>query len=284
MREFFAKHRVISIVIGLFIAVGLMAGSIGIRNNRNTPTFVQQISNTVVGWFGGIVNYPMNSANGTVSSLGQILNAYSENKTLKKKVNALEQTQTTNETLKKENKQLKAELELNNSLTDYTTITAAVTNRTPSAWENQLIVNKGSSSGVKKNMAVLSGSGLIGRIVEVNPTNSKVELISSSSESTNQFSVAVDNEDGDTVNGLISGYDTKTSQLVMSEVSSSAAVKKGAKVTTNGLGGVTPKGLYVGKVVKTTKGSGGEIDRIYVEPATNLNDVNYVTIAELNED
>lgn len=284
MREFFAKHRVISIVIGLFIAVGLMAGSIGIRNNRNTPTFVQQIGNTVVGWFGGIVNYPMNSANGTVSSLGQILNAYSENKTLKKKVNALEQTQTTNETLKKENKQLKAELELNNSLTDYTTITAAVTNRTPSAWENQLIVNKGSSSCVKKNMAVLSGSGLIGRIVEVNPTNSKVELISSSSESTNQFSVAVDNEDGDTVNGLISGYDTKTSQLVMSEVSSSAAVKKGAKVTTNGLGGVTPKGLYVGKVVKTTKGSGGEIDRIYVEPATNLNDVNYVTIAELNED
>jgi len=284
MREFFAKHRVISIVIGLFIAVGLMAGSIGIRNNRNTPTFVQQIGNTVVGWFGGIVNYPMNSANGTVSSLGQILNAYSENKTLKKKVNALEQTQTTNETLKKENKQLKAELELNNSLTDYTTITAAVTNRTPSAWENQLIVNKGSSSGVKKNMAVLSGSGLIGRIVEVNPTNSKVELISISSESTNQFSVAVDNEDGDTVNGLISGYDTKTSKLVMSEVSSSAAVKKGAKVTTNGLGGVTPKGLYVGKVVKTTKGSGGEIDRIYVEPATNLNDVNYVTIAELNED
>lgn len=284
MREFFAKHRVISIVIGLFIAVGLMAGSIGIRNNRNTPTFVQQIGNTVVGWFGGIVNYPMNSANGTVSSLGQILNAYSENKTLKKKVNALEQTQTTNETLKKENKQLKAELELNNSLTDYTTITAAVTNRTPSAWENQLIVNKGSSSGVKKNMSVLSGSGLIGRIVEVNPTNSKVELISSSSESTNQFSVAVDNEDGDTVNGLISGYDTKTSQLVMSEVSSSAAVKKGGKVTTNGLGGVTPKGLYVGKVVKTTKGSGGEIDRIYIEPATNLNDVNYVTIAELNED
>ena len=274
MRDFFAKHRVISIVIGLFIAVGLMAGSIGIRNNRNTPTIVQQIGNTVVGWFGGIVNYPMNSANGTVSSLGQILNAYSENKTLKKKVSALEQTQTTNETLKKENKQLKAELELNNSLTDYTTITAAVTNRTPSAWENQLIINKGSSSGVKKNMAVLSG----------NPTNSKVELISSSSESTNQFSVAVDNEDGDTVNGLISGYDTKTSQLVMSEVSSSAAVKKGAKVTTNGLGGVTPKGLYVGKVVKTTKGSGGEIDRIYVEPATNLNDVNYVTIAELNED
>ncbi len=284
MRDFFAKHRVISIVIGLFIAVGLMAGSIGIRNNRNTPTIVQQIGNTVVGWFGGIVNYPMNSANGTVSSLGQILNAYSENKTLKKKVSALEQTQTTNETLKKENKQLKAELELNNSLTDYTTITAAVTNRTPSAWENQLIINKGSSSGVKKNMAVLSESGLIGRIVEVNPTNSKVELISSSSESTNQFSVAVDNEDGDTVNGLISGYDTKTSQLVMSEVSSSAAVKKGAKVTTNGLGGVTPKGLYVGKVVKTTKGSGGEIDRIYVEPATNLNDVNYVTIAELNED
>ena len=284
MRDFFAKHRVISIVIGLFIAVGLMAGSIGIRNNRNTPTIVQQIGNTVVGWFGGIVNYPMNSANGTVSSLGQILNAYSENKTLKKKVSALEQTQTTNETLKKENKQLKAELELNNSLTDYTTITAAVTNRTPSAWENQLIINKGSSSGVKKTMAVLSGSGLIGRIVEVNPTNSKVELISSSSESTNQFSVAVDNEDGDTVNGLISGYDTKTSQLVMSEVSSSAAVKKGVKVTTNGLGGVTPKGLYVGKVVKTTKGSGGEIDRIYVEPATNLNDVNYVTIAELNED
>ncbi len=284
MRKFFAQHRTITVMLSLLVALGLMAGSVGIRNNQATPTAVQQIGNTVASWFGGIVNYPMNSANGSVSSLGQLLNAYTENKALKRDVSKLQQTKLTNKTLAHENQQLRAQLKLTRSLTDYTTLNASVISRNPSAWQQQLIVSKGQVDGVRKNMAVLAGSGLIGRVAEVNPTTSKIELISSASESTNQFAVAVNNDQNQLVNGLITDYDLRTGTLVMSEVTSADAVKAGAKVTTNGLGGVTPKGLYVGKVVKTSKGSDGKIGRIYVKPATNLNDINYVTIAKLREE
>ena len=51
------------------------------------------------------------------------------------------------------------------------------------------MINKGSSAGIQKNMAVMCGGGVIGRIVEVNAASSKVELITTTDKSANRFSV-----------------------------------------------------------------------------------------------
>jgi rod shape-determining protein MreC len=283
MQKFFSNRRLVITVVILVVCFGLMGGSIAMRNRRSTPPLIQQFGNDIAGFADGIVAYPVNAVQGVADSVSGLLNAYTENRELKQKVSELAQVKVRDQTLAKENKQLKAELKLKNSLTDYSTVSAAVMSRTPSSWQQQLVINKGQTSGIKKNMPVLSGGGLIGRVAEVNKTNSKVELLSDTSESSNRFSIVINGTDGKSVNGIITGYNVRTNELIMGQVTSTAKIKKGAKVVTNGMGGITPKGLYVGKVSRIGKDDYGLAKKVYIKPATNFNEINIVTVAELND-
>ena len=283
MQKFFSNRRLVITVVILVVCFGLMGGSIAMRNRRSTPPLIQQFGNDIVGFADGIVAYPVNAVQGVADSVSGLMNAYTENRELKQKVSELAQVKVRDQTLAKENKQLKAELKLKNSLTDYSTVSAAVMSRTPSSWQQQLVINKGQTSGIKKNMPVLSGGGLIGRVAEVNKTNSKVELLSDTSELSNRFSIVINGTDGKSVNGIITGYNARTNELIMGQVTSTAKIKKGAKVVTNGMGGITPKGLYVGKVSRIGKDDYGLAKKVYIKPATNFNEINIVTVAELND-
>ncbi len=282
MRKFFSNRRLVFIVIVLVLAFGLMGGSVALRNRRQTPPLIQQFGNDIVGMVDGVIAYPVNAAQNGVQSFTELLNTYSENEKLKEQVSDLAQAKVRDQTLAKENRELKKELKVNKSMTDYTTISAAVMSRTPSSWQKQLVINKGQTSGIKKNMPVMSSGGLIGRITEVNKTNSKVELLSNTSESANRFAIQIDGEGGKTVNGIITDYDSESNSLIMGQVTSKAKIKKGTKVTTSGMGGITPKGLYVGRVSKVGKDDYGLAQKIYIKPAANFNDVNIVTVAELD--
>lgn len=282
MHKFFSNRRLVITVVILIVCFGLMAGSVVLRNRRNTPPLIQQFGNDVVGFADAVVAYPVNAVQGGMDSVSELVNTYQENRELKQQVNELAQTKVRDQTLAKENRQLKRELKLNRSLTDYQTITASVMARTPSTWQQQLIINKGQTSGVKKNMPVMSGAGLIGRVAEVNKTNSKVELLSDTSESANRFAISIEGENGKMVNGVITGYDSSANLLEMGQVTTKAKVKKGTKVTTSGMGGITPKGLYVGKVAGVGKDDYGLSQKLYIKPATNFNDINIVTVAELD--
>lgn len=283
MQKFFSNRRLVITVVILVVCFGLMGGSIAMRNRRSTPPLIQQFGNDIAGFADGIVAYPVNAVQGVADSVSGLMNAYTENRELKQKVSELAQVKVRDQTLAKENKQLKAELKLKNSLTDYSTVSAAVMSRTPSSWQQQLVINKGQTSGIKKNMPVLSGGGLIGRVAEVNKTNSKVELLSDTSESSNRFSIVINGTAGKSVNGIITGYNARTNELIMGQVTSTAKIKKGAKVVTNGMGGITPKGLYVGKVSRIGKDDYGLAEKVYIKPATNFNEINIVTVAELND-
>lgn len=283
MQKFFSNRRLVITVVILVVCFGLMGGSIAMRNRRSTPPLIQQFGNDIAGFADGIVAYPVNAVQGVADSVSGLMNAYTENRELKQKVSELAQVKVRDQTLAKENKQLKAELKLKNSLTDYSTVSAAVMSKTPSSWQQQLVINKGQTSGIKKNMPVLSGGGLIGRVAEVNKTNSKVELLSDTSESSNRFSIVINGTDGKSVNGIITGYNARTNELIMGQVTSTAKIKKGAKVVTNGMGGITPKGLYVGKVSRIGKDDYGLAKKVYIKPATNFNEINIVTVAELND-
>lgn len=283
MQKFFSNRRLVITVVILVACFGLMGGSVAMRNRRSTPPLIQQFGNDIVGFADDIVAYPVNAVQSGVSSVSELMNAYTENRELKQKVSELAQVKVRDQTLAKENKELKAELKLKSSLTDYSTVSAAVMSRTPSSWQQQLVINKGQTSGIKKNMPVLSGGGLIGRVSEVNKTNSKVELLSDTSESSNRFSIVINGSDGKNVNGIITGYNARTNELIMGQVTSTAKIKKDAKVMTNGMGGITPKGLYVGKVSRIGKDDYGLAKKVYIKPATNFNEINIVTVAELND-
>ncbi|TWW14036.1 cell shape-determining protein MreC [Dellaglioa algida] len=280
MQKFFSNRRLIIILIAIIVSFSLISFSVSVRNKKSTPPLIQEFGNDVVGLFDRAVSYPANGLKRSVVGISDLLNTYQENQKLKKQVDKLAQVQVESDTVKNENKQLKKELKLNSTLTDYTSINASVLTRLPSGWLNQLVISKGSASGVKKNAPVMAGSGLIGRVIEVNKTNSKVELISTTNDSANRFAVQVTNSDGDIVNGLITGYDKTDNLLIMGQITSKKPLKKGDAVVTSGLGGTTPKGLNIGDVAKIEKGDYGLASKIYIKPAADLSDLTVVTIAQ----
>ncbi|MCH4124299.1 MAG: rod shape-determining protein MreC [Levilactobacillus sp.] len=279
MQKFSLNRRLVIIIVCVIVSFALMTVSVTLRNKKSTPPLVQQFGNDIVGLVDRVVAIPTNGLSGSVSAVSELLNTYQENQQLKKQVSELAQTKVRDQTLAKENKQLKKEMKLNASLTDYTAVSAAVITRTPSSWQSQVIINKGAAAGVKKNMPVMSGSGLIGRVAEVNKTNSKVELITDNNDSANRFAVQITTKSGKTVNGVLSGYKATTGQITMDNITTKAKLAKGDKVVTSGLGGVTPKGLYVGTVAKATGSDYGLATKLYINPATDLSALNIVTVA-----
>lgn len=281
MRKFFSNRRLVILVVILVVCFGLMAGSVAMRNRRNTPPLIQQFGNDIIGIAGGVVAYPANAVQSGLANVNDLMNTYAENRQLKQKVSELAQVKVRDQTLARENQQLKEELKIKHSLIDYNTVAAAVMSRDPSSWQAQLVINKGQASGIKKNMPVLSGGGLIGRVAEVNKTNSKVELLSDTSQSSNRFAITIAGKNGQSVNGIITGYNPATNQLIMGQVTSKAKIARGTKVMTSGMGGITPKGLYVGKVAGVGKDDYGLAQKVYITPAANFNEINIVTVAEL---
>lgn len=278
-KPFFNKKLVITLV-SLITAFLLIAFSIFVRNDRSTPSFIQNIGNSAAGIVDKVVNAPVEGISRVTGSVSNLIDTYQENTQLKKKLDSMNALQVENQTLKQENKQLKQQLSLNKSLTSYDDISAYVISRSPSTWQNQIVISKGSNAGITKGSAVISDKGLIGRVMEVNKNNSKVELVTTQDDSADRFAVQLVDNDGQTVNGLITGYDTDTNLLVMGQITSKENVKNGTQVITSGLGGTTPKGLFVGTVKKVINQQAGLPTKIYIKPAADMTNLNVVTVAK----
>ncbi|KRL84163.1 rod shape-determining protein MreC [Ligilactobacillus apodemi DSM 16634 = JCM 16172] len=279
MQKFFFNKKLVITLVALIVSFLLITFSIVVRNNRSTPTIIQQIGNEAFGLVDRLVSYPVAAVTSVGSNVSDLLNTYNENKKLKQQVDSLASQKVENQTLEKENKQLKQQLKLNKSLTNYTKITAYVLSRSPSTWENQIVISKGSLSGVTKNSAVVSNKGLVGRVVEVNKSNSKVELITTQNDSSDRFAVQLE-VNGEVINGLITDYNSKKNLLVMGQITSKTKIKKNTKVITSGMGGNTPKGLLVGTVASTADDDDGLATKVYIKPAADLTDLSVVTVAK----
>ena len=131
-------------------------------------------------------------------------------------------------------------------------------------------------------MAVMSGSGVIGRIIEANAASAKVELITTTDKSANRFAVEAEATNGKKVHGIITVIGDKT--LAFTQAVDSKKLKQGTRIYTSGMGGNSPKGLLIGKVAATTHDSFGLSDLIKVDPAGELNDPTTVTVIKRTVD
>lgn len=276
MKKFLQNKKLLSVcivVIALFTVIG---GSVSLRNKRNTPLVIQSLGNDIVAVGARVVDFPIGIISGGFNNVNELLNTQNENNYLKSRVSELEQTKARNSSLEAENKQLKSALKLKKTLTDFDQVNASVISRSPDSWTDILVINKGTTSGIRKNMAVMSGGGVIGRIVEADAASAKVELITTTDKSANRFAVEAQATNGKKVHGIITVIGDKT--LAFTQAVDSKKLKQGTRIYTSGMGGNSPKGLLVGTVAATTHDSFGLSDLIKVNPAGELNDPTTVTV------
>ena len=279
MKNIFTSRRLVIGVIVVIVAIGAITLGARAHNSEKEPSLPVRVISDVSGWTSNIVNAPIRAIKGGFDSIDELMNTYQENDRLTKKVDDLAQIKVQLQVLQQENRALKDQLKISDTLTDYKVVNAVVTSRSPSNWQTQLIIDKGTNAGLKKGLSVMGSGGLIGRITQVNTTNAKVELLSDNSQVSDRFAIRVQNSAGETVDGIITSFNQSKNLIVMGQITSSVSVKKGDLVTTSGLGGVTPSGLYVGKVEKVGSDNYGLSKKIYIKPATDFNNIPVVSVA-----
>ena len=282
--KIFTGKRILIFGIIVVTAFALIVGTSAFYGRLGVPPFIQRFTFDVSGFFSRGTSTATGAVNRSTNSLEQLFETYRKNNHLQDKVDQIAQQEIEIENLKKENKQLKENIDLKGSLVDYQTVSAVIINRSPTSWRNQLTINKGLNSGVKKNNPVLSSGGLIGKVIQVSNTSSKIELISDTNGYSDRFSVSINlnqndnNDDSNTVSGIISDFDNASGTLIMDQLTSDANVSDGMRVQTSGLGGVIPKGIFVGTVSRVEKRASGVAARIYITPAANLNELSNVLV------
>lgn len=193
-----------------------------------------------------------------------------ENKDMTDEINDLTSRIALLEEVKRENNVLRDQLKLT-SRDEFVLDSALVIGRDPSNLSREIIIDKGSSSGIQKDMAVIISEGiLVGRISEVFKDSSKVLLITDSRSLVN----ATVQETRAT--GIVRGQHGLG--LVMDTIPQNEVVQKDDVIITSGLGGVFPKGLVIGKI-KELKNTDNELfQEATVQPLFHLKDVELVFI------
>ena len=185
-----------------------------------------------------------------------------------------------NNSLTQEIKELKELLDLNSTLTEFSSINATIISRTQEYWLNRITIDKGANDGIKVGNAVITTNGLIGKVSKTTKTTSEVKLLTTD-DVTYKTSVLIQ------INGrdhyaILSGYSKEENYLKVSAIDKNTPVEKGDIVITSGLGEM-PRGLYIGTVVKT------EIDNynlgkiIYITPMQDFSNIHYVTVLKEKE-
>lgn len=279
MKKLFTSRRLVVGVILVIVTIGMITVSSRTRVKQENPALPVRIIADISSWMSEVVNTPLKMVGSATDSTTKLFKTYQENERLNQRVDDLAATKVELQTVRKENEALKEQLQVGKTLTDYQMVNATVIARSPNNWQSELIINQGAKAGIKKNMAVMGGGSMIGRVSEVDTTNAKVELLSDNSQTNNRFAIRITNKDHQTVDGIITKFNQTKNLIEMKNVTSNIKVKKGDKVATSGLGGVTPAGLYVGEVDSVDDEDYGLTKTIYIKPATDFNNLPVVSVA-----
>ncbi len=297
MSRFTKAQKILMCLIGFFLALGLLFQ--GLRQSS-----ISDIGYSAVSYLKyGLIDYPLTSIKNFSSDFANLWKVKDENDTLREELSMTTNYQALYENAQRENEELRELLNMNESLTGFNRISAKVIGRDSTYWNDQVTLNVGANDGIEEDMVVMNSQGVIGKVQKVQDSTSVVKLLTCEDKN-NKVAVRInlgkneDQSEGDSseadqqeqdqqqerassVEGILESYDTNEQAYVVSLLDDQE-VEEGMQVVTSGKGGVYPSGLFVGTVkkVETLDNQLGQV--IYVEPVSNFQYFDYVTVIEVN--
>jgi rod shape-determining protein MreC len=127
------------------------------------------------------------------------------------------------------------------------TVAARVIGNSTVATAKAVFIDRGSTSGIEKDMAVVTPEGIVGKVVSVYPLVSQVLLVTDPT-----FKVGVESQKGH-VHGVL---DCGTGKCKVEQIQNEEKVEKNEWFYTSGEDRIFPKGFPVGSVVSSEPGQG----------------------------
>ncbi len=235
------KYGIVGVIVTIIILIILV---IITNTQNNNLSFVENVANKTVMPIQNGLTYLKNKINGNSSFFTNVNNLKAENQELQNKNTELEEKLRELESIKAENESLKQYLNLKEKYSNYAAIPADVINRDISNYSKNIIINVGAKDGITAGMTVIAAEGLVGHIISVTNSTAKVQTIIDSSSSTS--SLISTSRDSIVCKGILNNDD----QLKAMYIPTEATVSQGDSIETSGLGGIYPKGIYIGTVGK----------------------------------
>jgi len=133
-----------------------------------------------------------------------------------------------------------------------------------------ITIDVGRGAGLLPDMPVVTARGLVGRVIEVDASSSKVMLI------TDARSAVAGLVQRTRATGVVKGQ--IDGSLVMEGISRDADVEVGDIVLTSGLGGVFPRGVVIGQVVEVRRSDTAIFQEAVIAPSAQLNSLDVVLV------
>jgi rod shape-determining protein MreC len=192
-----------------------------------------------------IISIPENYFKNLSIKLEEHLNLYNQFKKNQTELKNLKEKKLNNDFLILENKKLR---ELINEKLQSEDLYAKVLVDKDSPYLKSIILNKGSKDNVKIGMAVVDNSYLVGKIIEVNYTNSRALLLS---DLNSKIPVLLEPIN---IHAVVSGTGKNHGVIEYTKDDYDQKIKdKEIIVYTSGYGGLFKSGLPVGKIINDNK-------------------------------
>lgn len=169
-----------------------------------------------------------------------------------------------------ENSRMSELLELKRRL-DAEAVAARVIGKDSTSWFRTILIDRGGRGGIQRHMVVVTTEGLVGRVVDVTALSSRVQLVTDPESS---VGVLIQRS---RVTGVAGGSQGGTVQIKYLPLMADVVV--GDRVFTSGMGGIFPKGIPLGRVIKSSRPTNGALfQETEVQPLTDFSRLEEVMV------
>jgi rod shape-determining protein MreC len=228
------------------------------------------------------------------SSLAEIASLRSENARLKEQLDEYRAQVNRAQDLESQNEELRRVLRLGKSWQTMKTVTAQVIGDAPSNYKWAVFIDKGKADGIRRDMAVISPDGLVGKVARAEAHYSTVILLidpgahagarvepsktASFGASDGIIGTGARQAPKRGWTGSVSGGG-EGNLLSLDFISNQANVKVGDKVVTWGYdGGIFPPGIPIGTVASVGTDARTVDEQIKVQPSVDFGGLQFVQV------
>jgi rod shape-determining protein MreC len=216
------------------------------------------------------LSYATDQVRGVGQTVYDLAELRRSNKDLQTQVDKLMIENVRLKEIESENKTLLALLNFVETNPAYEYMASRVVGRDPGNLLGYILIDAGHRSGVKPNMVVVTERGLVGQIIEVSETSSKVLLITDPLSAVN--AVVQSSRTTGLARGEVGG------RLQLDEIPQEASIERGDIVLTSGLGSTFPRGLVIGQVTDVMQQDVDMFQQAVLHPSVDFNKIEVVLV------
>ncbi len=242
------------------------------------PNLIQPVRNGIESFIVPMqkgINVVGRSISNKLDAFENLKNLQQENEELKARVDALTLENQLIIQEKYELAGLQELYELDKKYPDYNKVAARIIARESNGWYNVFTIDKGSEDGIKENMNVMAGNGLVGIVISVRKNSATVRsIIDDSSKVSGMFLKSSDTciVSGD-LNSMISEGRIKVSMIPIN-----ADINESDEIVTSHISDKYQQGILIGYVTDIKIDSSNMTKTAYLTPVVDFEHLDEVLI------